>query len=100
MKQYMLNFAGKCCSEVKFWTLVYLKLNMGAFANIDDVNFFPFCSPLLFFLHTSISSNNVDDDMDIVNVAALYLYYIFRAIKRAKDAIDVQRTPVRYFLIL
>ncbi|KAG4163583.1 hypothetical protein ERO13_D01G180700v2 [Gossypium hirsutum] len=59
----------------------------------DEAIYAQFCSPLLFFLHTSISSNNVDDDMDIVNVAAFYLYYIFRAIKRAKDAVDVQRTP-------
>ncbi|KAL1121303.1 hypothetical protein V6Z11_D01G223300 [Gossypium hirsutum] len=64
----------------------------------DEAIYAQFCSPLLFFLHTSISSNNVDDDMDIVNVAAFYLYYIFRAIKRAKDAVDVQRTPRLHFL--
>nr|ACD56616.1 hypothetical protein [Gossypioides kirkii] len=64
----------------------------------DEARYAQFCSPLLFFLHTSISSNNVDDDMDIVNVAAFYLYYIFRAIKRAKDAVDVQRTPRLHFL--
>ncbi|KAL1186927.1 hypothetical protein V6Z11_A01G212100 [Gossypium hirsutum] len=64
----------------------------------DEAIYAQFCSPLLLFLHTSISSNNVDDDMDIVNVAAFYLYYIFRAIKRAKDAIDVQRTPRLHFL--
>ncbi|KAA3465267.1 sister chromatid cohesion protein PDS5-like protein A isoform X1 [Gossypium australe] len=62
----------------------------------DEAIYSQFCSPLLFFLHTSISSNNVDDDMDIVNVAAFYLYYIFRAIKRAKDAVDVQRTPANW----
>ena len=69
---------------------------MDVFVNLGDVSFFPFCSPLLSFLHASINSSVIDGDLDLVNDAAFYLNYIFRAIKRAKDAVDAQRTPVRF----
>ncbi|XP_021284773.1 sister chromatid cohesion protein PDS5 homolog A isoform X2 [Herrania umbratica] len=64
----------------------------------DEAIYAQFCSPLLSFLHASINSSVVDGDLDLVNDAALYLKYIFRAIKRAKDAVDAQRTPRLHFL--
>ncbi|XP_022768187.1 sister chromatid cohesion protein PDS5 homolog A-like isoform X3 [Durio zibethinus] len=64
----------------------------------DEAIYAQFCSPLLLFLHASINPNLVDGDMDLVNDATFYLNYIFRAIKRAKDAVDAQRTPRLHFL--
>ncbi|XVE55344.1 hypothetical protein DITRI_Ditri03aG0151400 [Diplodiscus trichospermus] len=64
----------------------------------DEAIYAQFCSPLLSFLHASINSNVVDGDMDLVNDTTFYLNYIFRAIKRAKDAVDAQRTPRLHFL--
>ncbi|WRX29852.1 hypothetical protein QQP08_022339 [Theobroma cacao] len=59
----------------------------------DEAIYAQFCGPLLSFLNASMNSSVVDGDLDLVNNAALYLNYIFRAIKRAKDAVDAQRTP-------
>ncbi|XWS25145.1 hypothetical protein CRYUN_Cryun27aG0045400 [Craigia yunnanensis] len=64
----------------------------------DEAIYTQFCSPLLSFLHASINSSVVDGDLNLVNDAAFYLNYIFRASKRAKDAVDAQRTPRLHFL--
>ncbi|GMJ02433.1 hypothetical protein like AT1G77600 [Hibiscus trionum] len=64
----------------------------------DEALYAQFCSPLLLFLHTLINSNNIDEDMNLVNDAAFSLYYIFRAVKRAKDAVPAQKTPRLHFL--
>ncbi|XP_017981381.1 PREDICTED: sister chromatid cohesion protein PDS5 homolog A isoform X2 [Theobroma cacao] len=64
----------------------------------DEAMYAQFCGPLLSFLNASMNSSVVDGDLDLVNNAALYLNYIFRAIKRAKDAVDAQRTPRLHFL--
>ncbi|XP_022773246.1 sister chromatid cohesion protein PDS5 homolog A-like isoform X6 [Durio zibethinus] len=64
----------------------------------DEATYAQFCRPLLLFLHASINSSVSSGDLDLVNDAAFYLNYIFRAIKRAKDAVDAQRTPRLHFL--
>ncbi|KAK8649157.1 hypothetical protein V6N13_129891 [Hibiscus sabdariffa] len=64
----------------------------------DESLYAQFCSPLLLFLHTLTNSNDIDEDMDLVNDTAFNLYYIFRAIKRAKDAEAARRTPRLHFL--
>lgn len=61
---------------------------------------FPSCSPLFSFLQALVNASIVDGDMDLVNDAVLYLLSIFRAIKRAEDAVDAHRTPVRIMLPL
>lgn len=56
--------------------------------------FFPICSPLFSILKALVNACIVDGDMDLVKDAILYLFCIFRAIKRAEDAVDAQKTPV------
>lgn len=56
--------------------------------------FCPFFSLLQALLNPSI----VDGDMDLVNDAVLYLLTIFRAIKKAEDAVDAHRTPKLHML--
>lgn len=48
-----------------------------------------FCRPLLLLLHVLVNSQFVD-----VNKNFLYLRSIFRAIRRAEDVIDPEKTPV------
>lgn len=55
---------------------------------------FPICSPLFSILKALVNASIVDGDMDLVKDAILYLLCIFRAIKRAEDAVDAQKTPV------
>ncbi|GMI64835.1 hypothetical protein like AT1G77600 [Hibiscus trionum] len=64
----------------------------------DEALYAQFCSPLLLLLHKLINSNDIDEDMDLVNDTAVNLYYIFRAIKKAKDAAGAQRTHRLHFL--
>ncbi|OMO93987.1 Armadillo-like helical [Corchorus capsularis] len=59
----------------------------------DEAIYAQFCRPLLSFFHSTFSSSVVGGDSDLANDAVLYLNYIFRAIKRAKDAIDARITP-------
>ncbi|XVF36899.1 hypothetical protein REPUB_Repub19eG0098700 [Reevesia pubescens] len=81
--------------------LIHLLVHDEGFPSDDcqeEAIYAQFCSPLLSFLHALISSNVVNGDMDLVNDAAFYLNFIFRAIKRAKDAVDAQKTPRLHFL--
>lgn len=55
---------------------------------------FSFCSPLFWVVQAVLSFSVVSGDMDVINDAVLYLLCIFRAIRRAEDAVDAQRTPV------
>ncbi|OMO55532.1 Armadillo-like helical [Corchorus olitorius] len=59
----------------------------------DEAIYAQFCRPLLSFFHATFSSSVVGGDSDLAYDAVLYLNYIFRAIKRAKDAIDARITP-------
>ncbi|KAJ9167086.1 hypothetical protein P3X46_021763 [Hevea brasiliensis] len=59
----------------------------------DEQVYADFVSPLFWVVRALVNSNIVNGDMDIVNDAVLYLLSIFRAIKRAEDAIDATRTP-------
>lgn len=52
------------------------------------------CSPLFWVVRALVNSNVVNGNKDLVNDAVVYLLSIFRAIKRAEDAIDASRTPV------
>lgn len=56
-----------------------------------------FCSPLFVLLRDLVNASNVDGPRGIVKDSVLYLIFIFRAIKNAEDAIDVDKTPVRIF---
>ncbi|MED6112773.1 hypothetical protein PIB30_064706 [Stylosanthes scabra] len=47
-----------------------------------------FCSPLFFVLQAFTNASIVDGDLDVVNDAVLHLFSIFRAIRKAEDAID------------
>ncbi|KAL9449811.1 hypothetical protein AB3S75_011691 [Citrus x aurantiifolia] len=56
-----------------------------------------FC-PLFSLLQTLLNPSIVDGDMGLVNDAVLYLLTIFRAIKKAEDAVDAHRTPKLHML--
>ncbi|GLU01048.1 hypothetical protein SLE2022_183740 [Rubroshorea leprosula] len=64
----------------------------------DEEAYALFCSPLLSVLRALVDPSVVDGDLDLINNAALYLVCIFRAIKRAEDAVDSQRTPRLHLL--
>lgn len=53
------------------------------------------CSPLFNLLEALVNATVVDREMDLVNDALLLLLSIFRAIKKAEDAVDAQNTSVR-----
>lgn len=57
-----------------------------------------FCSPLFCILQALLDASNVDGDLDVVKDAVLYLLCVFRAIKRAEDAVDVEKTPKLHLL--
>lgn len=52
------------------------------------------CSPLFFALQVLVNASFVDGGMDLDNDAISCIFSIFRAIKRADDAVDAQRTLV------
>lgn len=52
------------------------------------------CSPLLHLLETLVRAT-ANGNRDLVNDAPLLLLSIFRAIKKAEDVVDTQKTPVR-----
>lgn len=52
-------------------------------------------SPLFSVLQALLNASNFDSGLDAVKDAVVYLLCIFRAIKRAEDAVNVKNTPVR-----
>ncbi|KAL9268265.1 Sister chromatid cohesion protein PDS5 homolog B-like protein [Drosera capensis] len=63
----------------------------------DEVNIL-FFRPLACILHSLLTAEYVDGDRDFVRKTFLYLVCIFRAVKRAEDAIDPQKTPKLHLL--
>ncbi|XP_044511885.1 sister chromatid cohesion protein PDS5 homolog A isoform X2 [Mangifera indica] len=59
----------------------------------DEGKIAKFFCPLFSILKALVNACIVDGDMDLVKDAILYLFCIFRAIKRAEDAVDAQKTP-------
>nr|XP_025675796.1 uncharacterized protein LOC112776052 isoform X7 [Arachis hypogaea] len=57
-----------------------------------------FCSPLFFVLQAFTNASIVDGDLDVVNDAVLHLFSIFRAIRKAEDAIDPQTNAKLHIL--
>uniref|UniRef100_A0A803LV40 Uncharacterized protein n=1 Tax=Chenopodium quinoa TaxID=63459 RepID=A0A803LV40_CHEQI len=57
-----------------------------------------FCRPLLLLLHVLVNSQFVDGDLDLANKNFLYLQSIFRAIRRAEDVLDPEKTPKLHML--
>ena len=49
-------------------------------------------------LQALLNASNVDGDLGKVKETVLYLLCMFRAIKRAEDAVEVENTPVRVIL--
>ncbi|KAK7275658.1 hypothetical protein RIF29_16778 [Crotalaria pallida] len=63
------------------------------FEGCQDENMYAeLCSPLFFVLQAFVDASIVDGDLDLVNGAVLYLFSIFRAIRKAEDAVDAQMT--------
>ncbi|KAJ9673634.1 hypothetical protein PVL29_023280 [Vitis rotundifolia] len=58
----------------------------------DEEIFAQFCSPLFFTLQVLVNASFIDGGMDLDNDAISCIFSIFRAIKRAEDAVDAQRT--------
>ncbi|KAJ0024548.1 hypothetical protein Pint_08187 [Pistacia integerrima] len=59
----------------------------------DEGKIAKFFCPLFSILKALVNASIVDGDTDLVKDAILYLLCIFRAIKKAKDAVDAQKTP-------
>ncbi|KAL2892981.1 Sister chromatid cohesion protein PDS5-like protein A [Bienertia sinuspersici] len=57
-----------------------------------------FCRPLLVLLHALVNCQFVDGDLDLVKENYLCLQSIFRAIRRAEDAVDSDKTPKLHLL--
>ncbi|XP_021759751.1 sister chromatid cohesion protein PDS5 homolog A-like isoform X2 [Chenopodium quinoa] len=57
-----------------------------------------FCRPLLLLLHLLVNSQFVDGDLDLAKKNFLYLRSIFRAIRRAEDVVDPEKTPKLHML--
>ncbi|XP_048332268.2 sister chromatid cohesion protein PDS5 homolog B isoform X1 [Ziziphus jujuba] len=64
----------------------------------DEITYAKFCSPLFFVLQALLNASNVNGDMEVVKEAVLYLLCIFRAIKKAEDAVDADKTPKLHML--
>ncbi|KAK7321020.1 hypothetical protein VNO77_31092 [Canavalia gladiata] len=64
----------------------------------DEKMYADLCSPLFFILQALVDVSIVDGDLDLVNDAALHLFSIFRAIRKAEDAVDAQMTPKLHML--
>ncbi|KAD2805787.1 hypothetical protein E3N88_39164 [Mikania micrantha] len=54
--------------------------------------FGPFFSPIVFTMDALLNPSFVDGDMNRINTVASDLHNIFNAIKRAEDALDVEKT--------
>ncbi|KAL1294310.1 hypothetical protein AAHE18_19G133200 [Arachis hypogaea] len=54
--------------------------------------------PLFFVLQAFTNASIVDGDLDVVNDAVLHLFSIFRAIRKAEDAIDPQTNAKLHIL--
>ncbi|XP_015571530.1 sister chromatid cohesion protein PDS5 homolog B isoform X2 [Ricinus communis] len=59
----------------------------------DEQEYAHFCRPLFLVVQALLSANIANGDADLVNDAVMYLLSIFRAIKRAEDALDATKTP-------
>ncbi|CAO2834529.1 unnamed protein product [Amaranthus hypochondriacus] len=64
----------------------------------NEESFAQFCRPLLVLLHVLVDSQFVDGDLDLANKNFLHLRSIFRAIRRAEDAEDPEKTPKLHML--
>ncbi|XP_057974992.1 sister chromatid cohesion protein PDS5 homolog B isoform X2 [Malania oleifera] len=65
---------------------------------MDEEIYAQFCSPLFFALWALVNSSSVDGDVDLVKDNASHLLIIFRAIKRAEDAVNSLSTTKLHVL--
>lgn len=64
----------------------------------DEEIYALFCRPLIFLLKALMNTSFVNGDMGLVNDTFSYLVSIFRAVKRAEDAVDAQTTHKLHIL--
>ncbi|KAM1074484.1 hypothetical protein ACFX11_019663 [Malus domestica] len=64
----------------------------------DEKAYAQFCGPLLGLLQVLVNASNADGALDVAKDSVLYLICIFRAIKRAEDAIDTELTGKLHIL--
>ncbi|GAB4844181.1 hypothetical protein Ancab_037547 [Ancistrocladus abbreviatus] len=57
-----------------------------------------FCRPLSSALHALVNGQFFDGQIDLAKETFLYLRRFFQAIKRAEDAVDLQKTPKLHIL--
>lgn len=55
-----------------------------------------FCSPVVFTMEALLNPLFVDGDVDRIRTVVSDMHNIFNAIKRAEDALDVQKTSVSF----
>ncbi|XP_019460581.1 PREDICTED: sister chromatid cohesion protein PDS5 homolog A isoform X2 [Lupinus angustifolius] len=64
----------------------------------DEKMYADLCSPLFFVLQAFTDVSLADGDLDLVNGDVLNLFSIFRAIRKAEDAVDPQMTTKLHML--
>ncbi|XP_038716130.1 sister chromatid cohesion protein PDS5 homolog A isoform X1 [Tripterygium wilfordii] len=64
----------------------------------DEELYAQFCSPLFWVIQALVNASIVDGNRDLINDAVLHLHSIFRAIRRAEDAVDSQGTHKLHML--
>ncbi|XP_068663367.1 sister chromatid cohesion protein PDS5 homolog B isoform X2 [Aristolochia californica] len=64
----------------------------------DEDAYARFCSPLVVILHALVNPGFVESNKSDVSETVAYLLSIFRAIKKAKDAVDDSCTPKLHLL--
>ncbi|KAH9609835.1 hypothetical protein KSS87_019300 [Heliosperma pusillum] len=58
----------------------------------DEEQFAKFCRPLILVLHVFVNPQHFDGNLSIVNKTFLHLRSIFRAIRRAEDAVHPEKS--------
>lgn len=64
----------------------------------DEEIYARFCSPLVAFLNALIKSSHADSGKGAVNDTLPYMLNIFRAIRKAEDVVDINKTPKLHIL--
>ncbi|OVA03847.1 hypothetical protein BVC80_8065g3 [Macleaya cordata] len=64
----------------------------------DEEIFARFCSPLVVILQALVNASVVDSSKNAVDDTSSYMLSIFRAIRKAEDAVDARMTPKLHIL--
>ncbi|KAK4748065.1 hypothetical protein SAY87_014651 [Trapa incisa] len=65
---------------------------------VDEQTFADFCSPLFFLIQALVDAYSLKGDLDHVTRPFSSLVALFRAIRKAEDTVDAERTPMLHVL--